>query len=304
METDVGAYPDPQPAGAAELSIQSDWDFVPAPVSTLRRRGWVAQAFLCRSQALPAWHALRPIHHAAEGWIGYFIYAPQGQLLPHHRFTLHRLRALPRRLAVVLACPDRASVPLDQLAGVDALYWKALPGYDWSAYALLVAEVARASRGTALLLLNDSVLGPLGDLEALLPRLARWDAASLTSSNQIENHLQSYCLHFSAADEQAQASMAAVFPLRRCLSERLDVVLCQETRWARLASRGMRLGSLLHVAAVAKSDLTLQRPLMLLRSGLPFVKRSLLRQRLAPELRQQLQAVLAEHDHPTAGLAA
>lgn len=279
------------------LAVQADWTFS-AQSPHWRRRAWVAAAYLGRSGPMPAMRVLREPTPAVEGWCGYFIYAPDGRLQPHHHYTLAKLRSMRRRLAVVIATDRPEQVPLPALHEVDALVWKALPGYDWSAYALLIRLIARFSAGSPLLLLNDSVLGPFSDLQALMPRLQRWSLAGLTSTNQVENHLQSYCLHLSGVDLQTVHSLRPLFPAGRCLNNRLDVVLCQETRWARLASATMSVGSLLHVHSQGKADLTLQQPLTLLQRGLPFIKRSLLRALADGALKQALLATLLAHGHP------
>ena len=98
----------------------------------------------------------------------YFVYTPDGSLSAAHRYTLDRLRSLAGGVAVICATGERGKVPAELNGLADAVYWKGLGGYDFSAYGLAVREIAARSPGADLLLLNDSVLGPFGDLDAQL----------------------------------------------------------------------------------------------------------------------------------------
>lgn len=60
-------------------------------------------------------------------------------------------------LLVICACPENHAV-LEELKPLcDALYWKAEQGWDFSAYALGLSELARLSPGADVLAMNDSL---------------------------------------------------------------------------------------------------------------------------------------------------
>ncbi|MDT7838927.1 hypothetical protein [Aquabacterium sp. OR-4] len=275
--------------------LERDWAFVPSPPAA-RRRLRVAAGWLLDSRRMPRHAALAPAWRSAHGWIAYVLYLPDGRLQPAHHFTLQRLRALNRPICAMASAPS--PTVLDPALGmqVDALYWKALPGYDFSAYRLLLGELHRHSPDSPVLLLNDSVWGPFGDLAALL-RDQPWDVTGLTASARVENHLQSYCLSFRALGGEVMQALDGLFPAGRCMRSRIEVILGQETRWSRRLAQQLSVGSRWFLAD-PQGDPTLDAPFELLAQGMPFIKRSL-RGRYAD--RHSSQAVceaLARHGHP------
>ena len=77
-----------------------------------------------------------------------------------HRFTLQRLASEDASVMIVCACPPGHPV-LDELKRhCDALYWKGTDGFDFSAYAICLNELAQRAPGSDVLMFNDSVLGP------------------------------------------------------------------------------------------------------------------------------------------------
>ena len=207
-------------------------------------------------------------------WTGYFIFAPGGGLAPRHRYTLSRLRALSGGLLVVYASPDLASVPAELRDYCDALYWKDLPGFDFSAYAIMLDAVADQSPGADLFVMNDSVVGPLTDLEPTLSGAA-WDLTGFTATYLLENHLQSYAFILKDVTPHRIAAFGASIPRRWAYDRYRDVVNLQETRFARFAARQMSVGSLWYAGPSAHYNPTLSLAPDLVEAGFPFVKRSL-----------------------------
>ena len=120
---------------------------------------------------------------------------------------------------------------------------KGLSGYDFSAYAVALREVATRSPGADLLLINDSVLGPFVDLDTLLEE-APWDLTGFTAYSLFENHVQSYALYFRNVTSPLLRSLRTVIPHRFAFNHHRRVVRCQETRMARVAARTMSVGAL------------------------------------------------------------
>lgn len=88
----------------------------------------------------------------------YFMFLPQGELTPQHRFTLDRLAAENARLMIVCACPPGHSVLKDLLEQGDALCGKAFNGYDFSAYAVGLSELVWYASGSDVMIFNDTML--------------------------------------------------------------------------------------------------------------------------------------------------
>ncbi len=276
--------------------IVGDWDFVPSR-PTIRRRLRALEGAIRRSALAPATRSIKPLYPSSTGWIAYLLYLPDGRAQPHHWYTLERLRAAGRRLCVVFASPDAAQIEPPLLAVADAAYWKALVGYDFSAYGLLLREMANRCPGSDIFVMNDSVFGPFADLRPLFSRF-RWQLSGLTASSQVENHLQSCAFHLKEVQSSTVDALRSVFLPGLCLKDRSDVILFQETRLARVAARHLSVGSVWFESGSGDVDPTLRRPFELLALGYPFIKRSLLSKYSNLQDPDRILSVLQRHGHP------
>ncbi|TPG08123.1 hypothetical protein EAH84_14210 [Sphingomonas oligophenolica] len=213
-------------------------------------------------------------------------------------------------------------MPEELLAMADAIYWKALSGFDFSAYALMLRAVAERSSGADLYLQNDSVLGPFADVDELLAR-APWDLSGFMGSAALENHIQSYAFLVRGVDDATVDRLASVMSTRWACNRWRDVVNLQETRFARVAAVGMSVGALwfapragdgeIGLATAMKRKLarsstkpviadvrdpTLVAGLELVSAGFPFLKKSLFGRNRALQDANALAAFLAAQAHP------
>jgi lipopolysaccharide biosynthesis protein len=284
------------PSQPAPQGVVSPWAFVASagrrPVSFHEAR-LALQTLALR----PAHQVIKPVQPRAR-WAVYFIYLPQGgALTASHRFTLARLRALDRGLLVVCACPDVASVPPDLAGQCDALYWKALSGYDFSAYKLALQALAQHASGADVFVMNDSVYGPLTDIAPLIDQ-APWDLTGLTASSQIENHIQSYAFVLKGVTHRRLRSLWSVLLPCVAFSRPFDVIEYQETRFAKVAARHMSVGAYWYADAQVMQDPTLVQPLAMLEAGLPFLKKSLLGKHASLAKAEDIRAALQRYGHP------
>ena len=247
----------------------------------------------------PARRELKPVTSRPR-WSLYFIWAPDGRLEPCHHFTLAQLRARDAGLLVVVATDDPANVPAELHDMVDALWWKALPGYDFSAYAIGLQAIAQGSPGADTFVMNDSVFGPLVPVEPLLD--TPWELTAMTASSLFENHVQSYAFHLRDVTTRRLGPLASVLSTRWSVGQFQDVVFWQETRFARVAARSMSVGAWWWAEQGAGRDLLLREPQALVAAGMPFVKRSLLGKWRSEEQAQWVVGLLRAHGHPTTGL--
>jgi lipopolysaccharide biosynthesis protein len=204
----------------------------------------------------------------------YFMFLPQGELTPQHRFTLDRLAAENTRLMIVCACPPSHSVLKELLERCDALCWKALNGYDFSAYAVGLTELVRHASGSDVMVINDSMLGPFTPLVPFLEH-APWRLTGLTANGQAENHLQSFAFIVRQLDEQFLRTVSPVLSTDWSYDTADAVILLQETRLARVASRNMSVGAYWFTDGSPYIDLCLNCPEQMLNAGFPLLKRSL-----------------------------
>lgn len=272
-----------------------DWNFVATPVQRWRIRQAVETVFR-NSQPRPAWAAIRPVSVQAA-WTVYFLFAPDGIFTPTHRFALTRLRDAGHRLMVVCATTSVSAIPAEVNHFADALYWKALPGYDFSAYSAALREIARRSPHADVLVINDSVYGPFTDVRPALTH-APWELTGFTATSQVENHIQSYAFVLKDVTPSRMRSLATVMFPWRALSNPHDVIQVQETRFARVASRSCSVGAYWFAEKEQVLDPTLFRPIELIAAGFPFLKRSLTGKHQALQNVEQIRDLLFTLGHP------
>lgn len=274
--------------------LRRDWTFNPSSPSLRTRVLRLAAAR--RAQPFPIWRVLRPVTPAPR-WNCLFLFCPDGGLDAVQLMLVNAVRALRGRLLLVVALPDGAAVPAS-LAVADALAVKELAGFDFSAYRIALALIAEQSPGALAYVQNDSVFGPLGDVDAMV-EAAPWDLTGFIASPVVENHFSSFAFVIRSVTSDRLAMLAPALPEDRCYNAFVDVVSMQETRLARVAAGSGSVGAYWQMAdappeptlagALARragivnrppvldlrGDPTLGMPLELLRQGFPFVKRSL-----------------------------
>jgi len=285
----------PRPPDPGPPALQRDWTFVrsrPTLVARLSR----LKSRLTGRRPPPQYRALKPVAPRPR-WNAYFAYLPDARLSPGHLFTIERLRRLDGGLLVICATPGPADVPEELRSMADALYWKGLSGYDFSAYAIALRAIAAHSPGADAFVMNDSVLGPLVDPKPMLDR-APWDLTAFTASSAVENHLQSYAFLLRGVTGERIAAFGSALPERFAYDRFRDVVNLQETRFARLAARHMSVGAFFYADAASLGDPSLAAAATLLEAGLPFLKKSLLGHYAGFQDEARLRAMLAAHGHP------
>lgn len=275
-------------------ALVQNWTFVPSRPDgiTIGVRAGIVHGLV----RAPAHRCIRPIT-PADRWICYFVYLPTGGLTLAHRYTLHRLRQADARLCVICAGPSPNAVPAELMGMADAVYWKALQGFDFSAYALAVHEIASYSSGADLLMLNDSVFGPFVPVDTLWPAM-QWDLTGFTASAQLQNHLQSYAFHLKHVDAVKARALRSVLFRHFSFNHYRGAVYGQESRFATVAARTMSVGALWYADGRRAGDPSVFAALPLLNVGFPFLKRSLLSKNAHTVSRADVIAALRLHDHP------
>ena len=282
------AFPVPIVSGLAE-----NWEFQSSPAPM-----WL------RLKNAPLFHRQKPPRHeivkrpsAREHWVVLFIYAPTGRLDASQLFMLNRLKDLSLPLFVVATTPDPQVMPFEVLDASDALIWKGQPGYDFSAYALALRQLASDSPRSNVVVMNDSVCGPFSDFRPLL-HSPPWDLTGFTASGLVENHLQSYALIFRSWDEAGFSALRGVLNPDRCFNAFDAVVVNQEMRLATLAASRGSVGALWYGDGRKIDDPTLRLPRELMDAGLPFLKKSLLGKNRMFNQESTCLAILEREGHP------
>ncbi len=239
---------------------------------------------------------MRPNHL----WALYFVYSPDGELNAAHQFTLARLREQGFAIALVIAAAQSHDIAVCATEMADWVAWKELPGYDFSAYALGLTMLARYSPKATVLVLNDSVLGPFGDVRSAVIN-APWDLTGFTATGLLENHVQSYAFVLrDVTRARLRALWPVLFPWVAC-GGRDDVIACQETRLARVAARSMSVGAYWYLRT---GDPTQVVPFDLMEVGFPFFKKSLTESRSPFPHKDRARAFIDHALNPAVSLRA
>lgn len=278
--------------------VQTYWTYEPSrPRWDVVMRRWPAR--LTRLQA-PAWKLLTAPPTSGL-WVLYFMYLPDGQVSPQHKFTLERLAAEEARLMIVCACPPDHPVLTELKNHCETLYWKSPEGYDFSAYAIGMTELARHAPDSDVLVLNDSMLGPFSPLSPFIKQ-ARWRLTGLSASALEENHLQSFAFIVRQLNAEFLQAVAPAISIDWCYDAIDPVILLQETRLARVASHHMAVGAFWYTDGSRYQDLCLNCPKEMLDAGFPLLKRSLFG-KFARDFQDPaaMQALLRRLGHPELG---
>lgn len=275
--------------------LASLWDFAPStPDFGLKWRRATLPILYARRR--PSHQVLKPVHQRSI-WLVYFAYCPDDQVGIHQIFTLRRLKDMGFSVLIICASTSAHSVPPELHHYADALYWKGLSGYDFSAYTLAVEALSQHSTGATALILNDSMFGPFTDLRPFI-NSARWDLTGFTATKLNENHIQSYAFILRNIGPDRVADLRPVLHANKAFNNVDAVIWCQETRLASVAHRRMSVGSYVYCDGKTISDPCLQTPFALLDADFPFMKRSLLGKMQRFQDPEIVLQYLAAHDHP------
>jgi hypothetical protein len=234
-------------------------------------------------------HPLKPLEGPLSGEACFFVtHATAPALKPHVRAHLEHLLRSGFQVVLVVNTDlplERVEVDAALLGRLRAAWARENAGFDFAAWAHAWARCGDLSGCTRLLLVNDSIVGPLDGqaFDALLARVraspadlvgATWCAAPLP-------HLQSFFLSLGPR-ALASAACREFFEGVRILPGKdqvIDAYECTLTR--RLAAGGLAAAPLFPPLGddPRSPDDSTMRWEALLEAGFPFVKGSVLRSR-------------------------
>lgn len=221
---------------------------------------------------LEAFKPLEPVRDEAVALM--MAFAPGGRLKPNVKPLVEGLAEAGVRVVLIVAsdhafAPDPALTPL--LAGG---YVRDNAGFDFAAWAHLMRAEPQLFAARTLILLNDSIIGPVGkgSLSAVLRRIEESpaDVVGATQSWEYAWHLQSYFLAFK---RKALSTVAfhAFFGAVRSLKDKDAVIRAYElTLAARMQAAGLECAALFE--SRDRENQTVFHWRALLDDGFPFVK--------------------------------
>lgn len=284
------------PAPAIE-GLQANWSFTPGRHPLWHR---LRNSRIFYSEPAPAFEVITaPVPR--DRWVAAFIFAPAGSVNAAQLFTLRRLRDLGTPLFVVYASPTK-EIPAEILACSDALCWKSLRGYDFSAYTIALRLIARHSPHANVFIMNDSMFGPFSDFRPVMDN-APWEFTGFTASGLCGNHVQSYAFMMRDVTLERMDALSRVFNEHRATNREPSVIFNQELKMADIASRTMSVGACWYGDGKLVDDPCLRKPFELIAAGFPFMKKSLLGKRSFLQPRDRSLAQLQTLGHPLDGFS-
>lgn len=284
-----------QPKVEPISGLKTYWDFEPSTVS-LRHKWQRMTCHLWRRIDRPS-HAMISRPYPAERWNLYFVYCPDGALSVSHRYTIDRLRSAGHPLLIVCGTSAPEKIPPELQSSCDSLYWKDLPGYDFSAYRIALEAICEHSPGATVFMMNDSVFGPFVDINPYV-EYAPWDLTGFSASAIGENHIQSFAFIIKHLTGHVLKHFDSVFFPDAAYARLGDVILCQELKLARVGSYNLSVGSYWYNPIGKEFDSMLHIPFDMVRAGMPFLKRSLLGKMSKFQDPQAVRQCLDEMGHP------
>jgi hypothetical protein len=264
-------------------------------VSRLKRKG--PPTFPERSRLGLGYTVLKPLaatHKPARTCL-FVHFDPDGRMDPHVLRYLSALKACGLDIVLISA----ANLRPEAFAAAQPLTVAAIArqnkGLDFSGWALALELFPSLLQSQSLLIANDSVYGPVGDLKAFLERVAAQplDICGALESHDIERHFQSWFVRFdqrAVRSDTFAAFWSGVLPLddKRAVIHQYEVPI-----WRVFEAAGFRVGAAVTWNTRGSHD----NPAMdgwraLLNLGLPFVKVQLLRDN--PSLSTSLDGWAAE----------
>lgn len=275
--------------------LKTYWNFNPSPVS-LRHKWQRLAAHSWRKVDRPSY---KPISkpYPAEHWNLYFVYCPDETLSAAHRYTIDRLRSSGHPLLIVCGTAAPEKIPTELQSSCDALYWKDLPGYDFSAFRIALEAICEYSPGATVFMMNDSVFGPFSDINPYVEH-APWELTGFSASALGENHIQSFAFIIKHLTGQVLQSLDEVFLPDSAYNDLGDVILSQELKLARVASYSQSVGSYWYNPNRKEFDPMLHLPFDMVNAGLPFLKRSLLGKMSKIQNPREVRKFLQKMGHP------
>ena len=197
----------------------------------------------------------------------------------YHLACLHRAGVIPLFISTAPALDEHELRKIDPYCA--AVLLRENLGIDFGSWRTGLLCWPQLWTAGSLIFANDSVYGPIGDLQAALDRMAgvACDFWGVTESLQLRPHYQSYFWFFRRSSLQSQAFRDfcnSIFLLR----DKDEVIRTYEVNMLqRLRRRGLRGAALVpaSVGQTARENPTLHRWRQVLAAGAPYLKVQLLR---------------------------
>lgn len=233
---------------------------------------------------LADYRVIRSLPDPAGHKIALFVsYAPGGRMRPH---SFHYMRQLRRAgyLVYALAANDRANLETEDPGPevCDALAARENIGFDFALWSAAIQKDTRILQASDLLLVNDSVIGPLIPMDKIFASIDRSSAAivGLTDSSQIKSHTQSFFLHLKKPVISSDVFAGFVNDLKSYADKNTVIEEYEINFISRMAAAGFSCEPLFasaHLGFAQNQNPSIECWRELLAVGFPFLKADLVR---------------------------
>jgi lipopolysaccharide biosynthesis protein len=210
-------------------------------------------------------------------------YAPDYSVKPHVLYHLKALRAAGLEIILILVIDGSVDQPIqvrkDLLRGFVV---RKNAGFDFGAWADAFRAFPTLWFAEAVVLVNDSVFGPIGDFRSMIARTLGQpaDFIGLTESTQLAQHYQSYFLVLKGRALTSPRSQELWLDVKN-FSDKKQVILYYEIMLLRKYQEfGVNCAAMLswrHLPNESRFNPTHRHWRDLLENGFPYIKVDLLR---------------------------
>jgi lipopolysaccharide biosynthesis protein len=219
-------------------------------------------------------------------------YSPTGHIKPHVKHHLDALNSVGFQCVLVLVVDRFVNksyrFPSQQLAGCVI---RLNAGFDFGAWADTFRLFPQLWQAKRLLIVNDSIIGPLSDFSNFMSDVldVKADVVGLTESWEVRRHFQSFFLLFNSTalkSSQFRSMWASIENLKT----KTDVIAAYETNFVlECERRGLTTMALYPEQKEAhRGNRTIFHWRSLLELGFPYIKIELLRDLLSSRGREDL----------------
>lgn len=264
------------------------------------------------SARLADYRVVRPLAARGGEKLALFVgYAPNGIMRPHAIHYMKQLRGAGFRV-YALAANDRSDLEVQDPGpeACDGLATRENIGFDFALWAASIIENPAILDASDLLLVNDSVIGPLFPLDSIFNRVdeSSADIIGLTDSEQIQYHAQSYFLYLKRTVISNQNFVDFVYDVRS-YADKISVILEYEISFVyQMVKAGFSYESLFpsrQFGFPENVNPSIVGWRELLAAGFPFVKAELVRSNPYADNLSDLESMVCKHgspDHTAAAL--
>ncbi|MEO6364356.1 MAG: rhamnan synthesis F family protein, partial [Caldimonas sp.] len=199
-----------------------------------------------------ALHWVRPLRADLSGEVCLFVtFADEPRIKPHALEHIDCLIAAGIQVVVIVnsdLAPDRFAIDAGLLGRASGVALRQNIGFDFGAWAHVLALCADTASWSRLFLVNDSIVGPLNasDFARMLERIRseRADVVGLTEALAPVRHLQSYFLVFGARALRSGAIRRLFGRVRNWPSKRQVIDLYESRLTVLLEAEGLTCAAL------------------------------------------------------------